>query len=98
MLDNYLQTKKSAIHDAGQVEIFRGVQFHIECLQNAEEIESMLPLPIDELTEIKSIKDTIMLGDLMIDYGILVKVAQHFGQGGSIGDGCCGGGGPSAKA
>ena len=57
----------------------------------------MLPLPIDELTEIKSIKDTIMLGDLLIDHGILVKVKQHFGMGGQI-DTCCGGGGPSAKA
>ena len=58
----------------------------------------MLPLPIDELKEIKTIKDTVMLGDLLIDYGILVKVKQHFGMGGQIGDACCGGGGPSAKA
>ena len=58
------------------------MQFHIECLQNAKEIENMLPLPIEELTELKSIKDTILLGDLMIDYGILVKVKQHFGMGG----------------
>ena len=57
----------------------------------------MLPLPIEELKEIKSIKDTVYLGDLMIDYGILVKVRQHFGGGPSMGDGCCGGG-ASAKA
>ena len=93
LTDTSLQTKQSAIYEGGVCTIFRGVQFHVEVLNNSKTILGMT----DCLEKLEDIEDSKMLGDLMVAHGLVIKVKQVMKNEDELGgvDTCCGGGGPS---
>jgi hypothetical protein len=95
LVDTSMQTRQSAIHNGGVCSIFRGVEFHVEVLNNAKEILAMTNC-VDKLDDIE---DSKMLGDLMITNGLVLKMLQVTGDEDEIPGmgGCCGGSGPSKK-
>lgn len=73
-----LKTHKAILMGRSNAEFFRGVNFHIAVLQNADKIMKMIPSFIADgtLTEIKTIDDSIRLGNFMILTKNIVTVVK----------------------
>ena len=61
------------------VEYFRAVDFHMLVLQNEAEILALIPnlTKDDMITELKTVKDSSRLGQLMMFVGLLSKARTH---------------------
>ena len=69
-----LKTHKGIFNQHSSVEYFRGVNFHLAVLSHEKLIMEKLPSFVKDksLTQLKSIEDSIRLGQLMLIYGNIV--------------------------
>lgn len=73
-----MKTHKAILLQRSNAEFFRGVNFHIAVLQNADKIMKMIPSFVADgtLTELKTIEDSIRLGNFMILTKNIVTVVR----------------------
>ena len=69
-----LKTHKGILNQHSSVEFFRGVNFHLACLSHEKLIMKMLPSFVEDksLLQLKTIEDSVRLGQLMMIYGNIV--------------------------
>lgn len=65
-----MKTHNGILMRRSSIKYFRGVNFHVSVLQSAGEILKMLPSFVEsgELKQLKTMDDSIRLGQLMIIY------------------------------
>lgn len=81
-----LKTHKGILMQRSSVDYFRGVNFHIAVLQHGEKILSMIPSLVadGEIKQLKTIDDSIKLGNFMIITKNIIQVRKDpriMGQG-----------------
>lgn len=72
-----LKTHKGILGRKSAVEYFRGVDFHVQVLKNAADIQKYLPsFKTDEGRDmpLSSIEDSIALGQAMLEYGVIKQL------------------------
>jgi hypothetical protein len=71
-----LKTHKGILNQHSSVEFFRGVNFHLACLSHEKLIMKKLTSFVEDksLTQLKTIEDSVRLGQLMMIYGNIVQL------------------------